>query len=151
MGNSADALEQQETKQATPRGTRNYGLLSHVRSYLFFDPLIWLCTVLFGIASIPFGFLDKDGRILHAFASAWAKVTMKVILSPFRVHGLEQIGWLIFAAEETAGTTAWLKITSATEGKLAMGEASQADLHFDGSAVEPGDKFRREHGGDRLA
>jgi 1-acyl-sn-glycerol-3-phosphate acyltransferase len=91
MGNSADALEQQETKQATPRGTRNYGLLSHVRSYLFFDPLIWLCTVLFGIASIPFGFLDKDGRILHAFASAWAKVTMKVILSPFRVHGLEQI------------------------------------------------------------
>jgi 1-acyl-sn-glycerol-3-phosphate acyltransferase len=46
---------------------------------------------LFGIASIPFGFFDDDGRILHGFASAWAKVTMKVILSPFRVVGLDHI------------------------------------------------------------
>jgi len=90
MGNSADALEQQETGRAAPP-ERKYGLLSHLRSYLFFDPLIWLTTVLFGIASIPFGFLDKDGGILHGFASAWAKVTMKVILSPFCVRGLDQV------------------------------------------------------------
>jgi 1-acyl-sn-glycerol-3-phosphate acyltransferase len=90
MGNSADALEQQEIKQSAPP-PRKYGLLSHLRSYLFFDPLIWLCTVLFGIASIPFGFFDKDGRILHAFASAWAKVTMKLILSPLDVIGLDQV------------------------------------------------------------
>jgi 1-acyl-sn-glycerol-3-phosphate acyltransferase len=88
--NNTDTLEPQETKQAPP-DERKYGLLSHLRSYLFFDPLIWLTTVLFGIASIPFGFLDKDGSILHGFASAWAKVTMKVILSPFRVRGLEQV------------------------------------------------------------
>jgi 1-acyl-sn-glycerol-3-phosphate acyltransferase len=90
VSNNTDTLEPQETKQ-TASPPRKYGLLSHVRSYLFFDPLIWLCTVLFGIASIPFGFFDKDGRILHAFATAWAKVTMKIILSPFRVSGLDQV------------------------------------------------------------
>jgi 1-acyl-sn-glycerol-3-phosphate acyltransferase len=90
MANSVDALEQQEAKQGA-QPPRKYGLLSHLRSYLFFDPLIWLTTVLFGIASIPFGFFDDDGRILHGFASAWAKVTMKVILSPFRVVGLDHI------------------------------------------------------------
>jgi 1-acyl-sn-glycerol-3-phosphate acyltransferase len=88
--NNTDTLEPEETKQALPVA-RKYGFLSHLRSYLLFDPLIWLTTVLFGIASIPFGFFDKDGSILHGFASAWAKVTMKVILSPFRVRGLDQV------------------------------------------------------------
>jgi len=73
------------------REARTYGLLSRLRSYLFFDPLIWLYTVAFGAASIPFGFFDKDGSILHAFARAWAKVTMKSIFSPMRVTGLDQI------------------------------------------------------------
>lgn len=71
--------------------SRKYGLLSHLRSYFFFDPLIWLYTVVFGIASIPFGFFDKDGSILHAFASAWSKLIMKTILSPVRVTGLKKI------------------------------------------------------------
>src|SRR5437868_11120497 len=71
--------------------TGKYGLLSRLRSYLFFDLLIWTYTVLFGIASIPFGFFDKDGRKLHAFARAWAKMIMKTILSPMRVVGLEKI------------------------------------------------------------
>jgi 1-acyl-sn-glycerol-3-phosphate acyltransferase len=70
---------------------RHYGLLSRLRSYLFFDPLIWFYTVSLGIASIPFGFFDKDGSILHAFARAWARVTMKSIFSPMRVTGLGHI------------------------------------------------------------
>jgi 1-acyl-sn-glycerol-3-phosphate acyltransferase len=70
---------------------KRYGVLSHLRSYFFFDPLIWFYTVAFGAASIPFGFFDKDGSILHAFAQAWARVTMKSIFSPMRVVGLDQI------------------------------------------------------------
>ena len=54
---------------------KKYGWLSRLRSYFFFDPLIWFYTVAFGLVSIPFGFFDKDGSILHGFASAWAKVT----------------------------------------------------------------------------
>ena len=70
---------------------RKYGLLSRLRSYFFFDPLIWFYTVALGIASIPFGFFDRDGSILHAFAGAWARLTMKSIFSPMRVTGLDQI------------------------------------------------------------
>ncbi len=55
--------------------------------------------------------------------------------------GFENIGWLMFAAEETAGTTTWLSITSATEGTLAMGEESITNLHFDGAIAEGGDQL----------
>jgi 1-acyl-sn-glycerol-3-phosphate acyltransferase len=71
------------------RSPRRYGRLSRLRSYLFFDPLIWLYTVVFGVASIPFGFFDRDGSILHAFARAWARLTMKSIRSPMRILALE--------------------------------------------------------------
>jgi len=70
---------------------KKYGVLSHLRSYFFFDPLIWFYTVALGIASIPFGFFDRDGSILHAFSRAWARLTMKSIFSPMQVIGLEHI------------------------------------------------------------
>ena len=41
--------------------------------------------------SIPFGFFDQDGSILHWFAQIWAKGIMKVIFSPMRVVGLDKI------------------------------------------------------------
>src|SRR6266404_8100735 len=90
-------MENSSVTEARPQETpteispRKYGILSQLRSYFVFDPLIWLDTVLFGIASIPFGFFDKDGSILHAFASAWAKLIMKTIGSPVRINGLEKI------------------------------------------------------------
>jgi len=68
-----------------------YGLLSALRSYFFLDLLIWAYTLVLGIASIPFGFFDKDGRILHGFARVWAWLTMKSIFSPFTVIGLDQV------------------------------------------------------------
>jgi 1-acyl-sn-glycerol-3-phosphate acyltransferase len=71
--------------------SRKYGMLSRLRSYFIFDPLIWLYTVVFGLTSIPFGFFDKDGRILHGFARAWSKLILKTIFSPVRVIGLEKI------------------------------------------------------------
>ena len=91
MKNSSvdDITQETEIRHAEPR--RRYGLLSALRSYFFLDLLIWGYTVAFGLASIPFGFFDKDGSILHGFARAWAKLTMKSILSPFTVTGLEQI------------------------------------------------------------
>jgi 1-acyl-sn-glycerol-3-phosphate acyltransferase len=70
---------------------RRYGLLSRLRSYFFFDPLIWAYTVAFGLTSIPFGLFDKDGRILHGFARSWSKLIMKTIFSPVRVTGMEKI------------------------------------------------------------
>jgi 1-acyl-sn-glycerol-3-phosphate acyltransferase len=82
---------EKERDDKRPPTNRKYGLLSHLRSYFIYDPLIWLYTIVFGITSIPFGFFDKSGRILHGFARQWSKLIMKTILSPVRVTGLEKI------------------------------------------------------------
>jgi 1-acyl-sn-glycerol-3-phosphate acyltransferase len=84
-------LRDEQTHTEGPPETRKYGIFSRLRSYFFFDPLIWGYTVVFGLASIPFGFFDKDGRRLHGFARAWSKTIMKTIFSPLRVVGLEKI------------------------------------------------------------
>lgn len=82
---------QPETSSSVIVPQRKYGLLSRLRSYFFFDPLVWFYTVAFGAASIPFGFFDRDGSILHAFARAWAKATMHSLFSPMTVTGIEHI------------------------------------------------------------
>ncbi len=91
MEDSSLTEAQPETKVEPNTSIRKYGWLSRLRSYFFFDPLIWLFTILFGIASIPFGFFDKDGSILHGFARAWSKLNLKTIFSPVRIIGLEKI------------------------------------------------------------
>jgi len=88
-GSVSEAAEEAEVRQSEP--PRRYGLLSALRSYLFLDLLIWGYTVAFGLASIPFGFFDKDGSVLHGFARTWAKLTMKSIQSRFTVTGLDEI------------------------------------------------------------
>jgi len=70
---------------------KKHGLLSHLRSYLVLDPLIFAYTGIFGVASIPASLFGEKGRILHRFAQAWAKLTMRTIFSPFRITGLEKI------------------------------------------------------------
>ena len=70
---------------------RKYGLLSHLRSYFIFDPLIWLYTLILGPLGLMAGFFDRDGSIMHGFARAWSWLIMKTILSPVKVIGLEKI------------------------------------------------------------
>ena len=71
--------------------SKRYGWLSRLRSYLIFDPLIWLITIVLGIVSIPVSLLGEKGRILHAFARFWSQLIMKIICSPTTVTGLEKI------------------------------------------------------------
>jgi len=75
---------------APPRA-RKYGLLSRLRSYFLFDPLIWGYTVALGLLSIPVSFFGDTERILHNFARAWSWLIMKTILSPVKVRGLDKI------------------------------------------------------------
>ena len=74
-----------------PRAPRKYGLLSRLRSYFIYDPLIWLCTVFFGLISIPVSLFGDRERTLHWFARAWSWMIMKTILSPVKVTGLDRI------------------------------------------------------------
>jgi 1-acyl-sn-glycerol-3-phosphate acyltransferase len=75
---------------ASPR-LRTYGLLSGLRSYFIFDPLIWAYTVALGLLSIPFSLFGDTERILHNFARAWSWLIMKTIQSPVKVTGLNKI------------------------------------------------------------
>jgi len=68
-----------------------YGVLSRLRSYLIFDPLIWMYTVVLGLLSIPVSLFGDTERILHNFARAWSWMIMKTIFSPVKVTGLEKI------------------------------------------------------------
>lgn len=66
---------------------RRYGVLSHLRSYFIFDPLIWAYTLVLGTVSLICSFFDRDGRIQHNLARAWSWLIMKTILSPVTVTG----------------------------------------------------------------
>ena len=74
-----------------PDPRKNYGWGSRLRSYLIFDPLIWLFTVILGIISIPVSLFGEKERILHGFARFWSQLIMKTIFSPVKVTGLEKI------------------------------------------------------------
>jgi 1-acyl-sn-glycerol-3-phosphate acyltransferase len=69
----------------------HYAWLSRLRSYLVFDPLIWLYTLVMGLAALPGGIFDRDGRRLHWFSFAWSWLIMKTIFSPVKVTGLDKI------------------------------------------------------------
>jgi 1-acyl-sn-glycerol-3-phosphate acyltransferase len=70
---------------------KEYGWLSRLRSYLFFDPLIWLYTVILGLLALPGGIFDRDGSRLHWFSRTWSWLIMKTIFSPVKVTGLDKI------------------------------------------------------------
>jgi 1-acyl-sn-glycerol-3-phosphate acyltransferase len=68
-----------------------HGWLSRLRSYLIFDPLIWLETLVMGLLALPGGMFDRSGRRLHWFSYAWSWLIMKTILSPIEVVGLDKL------------------------------------------------------------
>ena len=98
--NSVDQAEGGATPTAPPVTVRpsphaipgmKHGWLSRLRSYLIFDPLIWLYTLILGIVAVPAGVFDRGGRLLHWFSYVWSWLIMKTILSPVKVSGLDKI------------------------------------------------------------
>ncbi|HWX94401.1 MAG TPA: lysophospholipid acyltransferase family protein [Terriglobales bacterium] len=84
-----EAVERVMAPVAAP--AHRHGLLSRLRSYLIFDPLIWMYTVVLGLLSIPVSLFGDTERILHNFARAWSWMIMKTIFSPVKVTGLGKI------------------------------------------------------------
>ena len=60
-------------------------------TYLLLLPLIALATAFFGSVSLIAGVWDKSGRQQHAIARLWARVLLRLALSPVRVEGLEKL------------------------------------------------------------
>ena len=65
--------------------------MSWVRSIFFFDPLIYIYTVVLGTMSLTSSLWDRDGRIQHGFARLWSWLILHTIWSPAKVSGLDKI------------------------------------------------------------
>jgi len=70
---------------------KKYRWLSHLRSYLILDPLIWFYTVALGLAAVPGGMFDPSGRRQHWFSRTWSWLIMNTIFSPVKVTGLDKV------------------------------------------------------------
>jgi hypothetical protein len=68
---SASAAEDFIVPGSDGRGLRH--LLSRLRSYLFFVPVVFLVTGVLGLVSLFLSFFDSDGKLQHATARLWAK------------------------------------------------------------------------------
>jgi 1-acyl-sn-glycerol-3-phosphate acyltransferase len=60
-------------------------------NYLFFLPMVGVVTVAFGTVSLVCGLWDKNGRQQHAVARLWARVMLRIAMSPVEVEGLERL------------------------------------------------------------
>ncbi len=70
-------------------------------TYLLLLPLICLATAFFGTISLLCGLWDASGRQQHRVARQWARVLLRVALSPVAVvhaERLQQAGPAVFAA-----------------------------------------------------
>jgi 1-acyl-sn-glycerol-3-phosphate acyltransferase len=65
--------------------------LSRLRSYIIWDPLIWLYTIVLGSLSLLSSLFDGDGTIQHGFARLWSRMILGTIGAPVTVEGLDKI------------------------------------------------------------
>lgn len=65
--------------------------LSRLRSFFFWDPLIWLYTIVLGLLSLISSLFDGSGRIQHGFARLWSRMILGTIGVRVTVEGLERI------------------------------------------------------------
>ena|SRR5215813_9415149 len=87
MATTQQSKERVEREPPKPRG----GLLSRLRSYCIFVPLIYLYTGIMGSLSLLSSFFDRDGRIQHWFAVHWARMILATARVCICVEGAEHI------------------------------------------------------------
>lgn len=77
-------------------GAHGHGVrhvLSRIRSYFFYVPLVFLYTGVLGILSLLLSLADKDGRLQHAMARLWARMILFTLGSRLKVIGANGIDW----------------------------------------------------------
>jgi 1-acyl-sn-glycerol-3-phosphate acyltransferase len=66
-------------------------ILSRLRSYFVWDPLIWLYTIVLGCLSLVCSLFDRSGKVQHSFARLWSGVILRTIGAKVQVEGLDRI------------------------------------------------------------
>ncbi|HUN88835.1 MAG TPA: lysophospholipid acyltransferase family protein [Terriglobales bacterium] len=62
-----------------------------VCSLFFFDPLIYLYTIVMGTLSLLSSLVDRGGRAQHWFARTWSRMILATTFTPVEVIGRENI------------------------------------------------------------
>ena len=98
----SDELPPQELLDAeAPASPPQVPLALRWLTYLLLLPLIAGATALFGTASLLCGLWDRSGRQQHLVARAWARVLLRLALSPVTVEHPERLlglGSAVFAS-----------------------------------------------------
>jgi len=83
----------EEPKPALSRAeqTRQVAFVWRWFSYLFVYPLIAATTAFFGTIALLLGVWDKNGRLQHATARAWARVMLRIAFCPVTVEHAERM------------------------------------------------------------
>ncbi len=76
-------------------------MLAQLRALLLIDPLIVLCTILYGSVNLLVSLFETSGRRQVAIARAWARMLLRVSFVRLKIEGLEKIdpqGSYVFVA-----------------------------------------------------
>jgi 1-acyl-sn-glycerol-3-phosphate acyltransferase len=71
--------------------TRQLGLSERLRSYLFFNPLIYFYTFVLGTLSLLCSLFDRSGRIQHGFARLWSRMILGTARCRLEVEGVQNV------------------------------------------------------------
>ena len=66
-------------------------LLSRLRSYCIYVPLVYLYTAIMGTGSLLCSFFDRDGRKQHWFARTWSKMILGTASLPVEIIHPEKL------------------------------------------------------------
>src|SRR5271157_2284034 len=80
-----------QAQEVATRDQRRGTLLTRLRSYFVYVPLVYLYTFVLGILSLLSSLFDSSGRVQHWFARLWARMILKTGPIPVHVQGLENI------------------------------------------------------------
>jgi 1-acyl-sn-glycerol-3-phosphate acyltransferase len=78
------------TQPAAAQGSTK-ALLSRLRSYFLFVPLIYFYTFVMGTLSLLSSLFDRSGRVQHWFARTWSSMILKTLRISVHVEGLEHV------------------------------------------------------------
>ncbi len=70
---------------------RRGSLLSRLRSYCFFVPVVYLYTGVLGALALLCSIFDREGRVQHRVARLWARMILRTVGIRVRVQGRERL------------------------------------------------------------
>jgi len=85
----SEQIQEQIRSRASVNGF--FHLLSRLRSYFIWDPLIWSYTVILGSVSLVCSLFDSDGELQHKLAQLWSRMILWTVGVKVTLEGFDRI------------------------------------------------------------